>query len=77
MFCHRASQKIIQERQLSGDFTEHGEPFGKNHFNVIIKKVAIRCGFDNAERYTGRSPRVYQINALTNGPVNVPTSEVL
>ncbi len=51
--------------------------FGKNYPTEVCRKVARRCGFENAEKHTAAGCRRTGITKLVSSKVEVPSAELL
>jgi len=59
LFHRRASEVKIKRRRAQGDYREAGLSskyfFGKNYCNIVIRKLAKRCGFNEPNLWTVQS----------------------
>jgi hypothetical protein len=87
IMLHGFAQGVLKKRRKKGlmweanteprsttDPTEGGK-MGKNRLNTIARTVAVRCDFENAEKFTGRSLRKLGINKMAS--FGVPTGEMM
>jgi hypothetical protein len=58
------------------DLSKKGK-FGKNYTTVVCRRVATRCGFENAQKHTAAGRRRTGITELVSSDTEVPSSELL
>jgi hypothetical protein len=79
-FVCRAPQKVLNEWRKSfglkcePGLTKH-QKWGENNFSTQMKRLAERCGFDDAANYTMRSNRRAGITKLASS--NLGTNNVM
>ena len=46
-----------------------------NYFTTVMKRMALRCGFDNPTRCTGQGKRAEGISRMVNSKESIPMVE--
>jgi hypothetical protein len=70
-FTRRAPEKVLRPRRNAGKFHElylhRNAKWSGQHLNAVVRSIAQRCHFDNADTFTMRSLRRTNLTAMTAG----------